>query len=159
MTQPRRILLIVDDDAIARRTLSRTLQDTSYDILQAEGPEDAFALLAAHEVSVVISDHHMKGALGTTFLSEVETRYPKAVRILLTSDTSTQVFVGAINDGHARRVLYKPWADDQIRSVVRQAMGMPKQRAASSPGVYTLKPLSSGTLTRIKAMFGVPTAE
>jgi DNA-binding NtrC family response regulator len=152
-TQPSRKLLIVDDDPIARRAISRSLEDADYEILQADGPTQALQILSDNDIKVVISDQHMRNALGTAFLSIVEAKFPNTVRVLLTSDTSTDVFVSAVNEGHARRVLYKPWVDEQLRGVVRQCFGLPRKKNAVP--VYTIKPQTSRTLSKIAALLGV----
>ncbi len=157
MLKSSRKLLIVDDEPIARRSIARSLADPEYEIMQADCPAQALALLAEHDIKVVISDQHMPGVSGTSFLATVQASYPDVVRVLLTSDTSTDVFVAAVNEGHVRRVLYKPWADEQIRSVVRQCFGLPR-RSPNAPPVYSLKPQTSRTLRRIAAILGVDKA-
>jgi response regulator RpfG family c-di-GMP phosphodiesterase len=155
MTTPKtnRKLLIVDDDPIARRAIARSLEDADYEILQAEGPSEALKVMNEHDIKIVISDQHMRGATGTGFLSVVEAKFPNTVRLLLTSDTSTDVFVAAVNDGHARRVLYKPWVDEQLRGAVRQYFGLPRRRPGAPP-VFEVKPQSARTLDRIAALLG-----
>jgi DNA-binding NtrC family response regulator len=153
MTTPR-TLLIVDDDPSTRRSLIRTLSDPEYRILQAESAEGAFAILDRGEVQVVLSDYHMGGIDGVTFLSQLEQRYPKTVRLLLTSDMSTDVMIDAVNEGRARRVIYKPWHDEQLRAVVRQCLGLPRA-PVQRPAVYRLEPMGKATVDRLAAMLGV----
>jgi DNA-binding NtrC family response regulator len=159
MTAPTtRKLLIVDDDSMARRAIERTLQDPDYQIFSASSPSEALAILEKEDIRVVLSDHHMGRETGAAFLSVVETKYPHVVRILMTSDTSTGVFIAAVNEGHARRVLYKPWVDEQLHAVVRQAFNLPRRRPQRAP-VYEIKQPSSRTLTKIAAMLGVDRVE
>lgn len=131
--KPALKLLVVDDDPMIRRAIARAAEDPDYEILLADAPTAALELLAKNAVQVVISDQHMRGARGTDFLAIVEAKYPEIVRILLTSDTSKSVFVSAVNKGQARRVLYKPWNDEQLHTIVRQALGLPVRRAAVQP--------------------------
>lgn len=151
-----RKLLLVDDDTITRRALARTLADPDFDILQADSPTQGLAMLAANEdIKVVISDFHMGRETGAGFLSVVERKYPNVVRILLTSDTSTNVFVAGVNEGHARRVLYKPWSGDQVISLVRHSFGLPRRATKA----YEVKPPTQRTLTRLAALLGVDRIE
>lgn len=158
MSEAEHTLLIVDDDAITRRAMCRTLEDPDYNVLQAAGPAEALELLSRHHIEVVISDFHMPSENGAQFLAAVKVRCPNTVRVLLTSDTSSKVLVSAINDGQARRVLYKPWTDEQLRNVVRQSFGLPR-RGPNRAGVYTLKQPTNRTLTRIAALLGVERVE
>ncbi len=152
-------LLIVDDDPFTRRSLARTLNSQEYRILQAENSDRGLSILASTEVNAVISDFHMgEGLDGAGFLAEVERRFPNVVRLLLTSDSATDVMIAAVNEGRARRVLYKPWHDDQIRTVVRQCLGLPKRPAAPG-GVYTLEPMGPRTVNRLAALLGVDIAK
>jgi len=158
MTTIVRTLLIVDDDVLARRALTRTLTDPAYRIVHAENPKQALAILEKEKIQVVLSDYHMGFDSGATFLAEVERRFPNVVRLLLTSDTATDVMVAAVNEGRARRVLYKPWHDDQLRAAVRQAFGLPRV-PVREPGVYNVKSMSKITVTRIAALLGVEMAD
>jgi DNA-binding NtrC family response regulator len=151
----KRKMLIVDDDPMARRALLRTLADDDYEIVQASSPSEALGILAENmDIKVVVSDQHMGRETGAAFLSVVESKYPSIVRILLTSDTSTETFVSAVNEGHARRVLYKPWQDEQLSTVVRQGFGLPRRAAAKKPAVHILKEPSARTLTKLRALLG-----
>lgn len=147
-----RKLLVVDDDSMSLRAITRTLEDPDFQICTASSPGEALEILEKEDIRVVLSDHHMGCETGAALLSVIETKYPNIVRILMTSDTSTGVFVAAVNEGHARRVLYKPWVDEQLQAVVRQAFNLPRRR---NQPVYELKAPTSRTLTKIAAMLGV----
>jgi len=149
-----RTLMIVDDDPVTRRSLTRALNHSEYEIIQAGSAERALEILATTEVHLVIADYHMGGMDGATFLSQVERRHPNVVRLLLTSDSSTEVIVAAVNDGRARRVLYKPWQDEQLCATVRQCVGLPRH-PARRPNVYSLRPMGQTTVNRLVAMLGV----
>ena len=157
-TTPTRTLLIVDDDPMALRAIARTLQDPDFQIMSASSPSEALALLEHNDIRVVLSDYHMGTETGAAFLSIVETKFPNIVRILMTSDTSTEVFVDSVNVGHARRVLYKPWVDEQLHAVVRQGFNLPRLRVQKS-SVYEIREPGRRTLTKIAAMLGVDRIE
>ena len=153
-TNAKRKMLVVYDDPMARRAILRTLEDDDYQILQAASPSEALEILANNEdIKVVLSDHHMGRETGAAFLSVVEAKYPQIVRILMTSDASTETFVAAVNEGHARRVLYKPWQDEQLVGVVRQGFGLPR-RTGKKPVVHVLREPSKNTMTKLRALLG-----
>lgn len=130
-------VLLVDDDPIQRSALQRTLSDPAYAIVEASGSEEAFEVLATTpSVSVVVSDQHMRGMLGSAFLGTVANQYPRVARVLLTADTSTDTFDAAVTDGNARRVIYKPWNGDQIRAVIWECLGLPRRGADPRAGRY-----------------------
>ncbi len=64
----------------------------------------------------------MPGVSGTAFLAQVKELYPDVVRIMLSGYTELQSVIDAINAGAIYRFLTKPWDDDQLRSVIREAI-------------------------------------
>jgi response regulator RpfG family c-di-GMP phosphodiesterase len=59
---------------------------------------------------------------GATFLKEVRSRWPKVMRILLTGYADITSTVAAINEGEIYRYISKPWDDNEIVTIVREAL-------------------------------------
>jgi len=59
---------------------------------------------------------------GHQFLSEVATRWPNTVRMLLTGYSDMESTVGAINDGRIYRYVAKPWDDADLLLSVQRAL-------------------------------------
>ena len=156
MTTTQRTLLLIDDDALARRCLVRTLGCPEYLILQAENGDRALEILSHTHVDLVICDQHMGDSLGSDVLETIRARHPDVVRLMMTSDQSREALVRAINDGNVRRLLYKPWDDDQLKALVRQCLGLPRVRPAAGapPKIVQRRPSS---MMRIAAILGVGT--
>jgi diguanylate cyclase (GGDEF)-like protein/PAS domain S-box-containing protein len=117
-----RTLLLVDDDAYVLSALQRLLRRDGYRILTAADSASAFEQLATHRIDVIVSDQRMPGISGTAFLAQVKELYPDVVRIMLSGYTELQSVIDAINAGAIYRFLTKPWDDDQLRSVIRDAI-------------------------------------
>jgi diguanylate cyclase (GGDEF)-like protein len=116
-----RTLLLLDDEANILASLKRLLRRDGYNILAAGNSTQAFALLAAHPVGVVVSDQRMPDMTGTEFLSRVKELYPDTVRMVLSGYTDLQSVIEAINEGSIYRFLTKPWDDDRLRAAIRDA--------------------------------------
>ena len=116
-----RFLLLLDDEANILTSLKRLLRRDGYTLLAANNSTEAFELLAAHPVGVVISDQRMPDMAGTEFLSRVKDLYPDTVRMVLSGYTDLQSVIEAINQGSIYRFLTKPWDDDQLRGAIREA--------------------------------------
>jgi FixJ family two-component response regulator len=58
---------------------------------------------------------------GIELLSKVKVLYPRIVRMILSGYTELSTVTEAINQGEIYRFLTKPWEDDQLREVVREA--------------------------------------
>lgn len=119
--QTSRTLLLVDDENNIINALKRTLRRDGYTILTANSGEEGFALLAKHEVGVIISDQRMPHMTGVEFLRKVKTLYPKTLRIVLSGYTELESVTSAINEGAIYKFLTKPWDDDLLRDNIREA--------------------------------------
>ena len=120
-TERQRTLLLLDDEASILSALKRLLRREGYTVLATTDHEEAFALLASHRVGVVISDQRMPGITGTDFLRGVKDLYPDTLGMVLSGYTDLQSITDAINEGAIFRFLTKPWEDDQLRAVIREA--------------------------------------
>jgi diguanylate cyclase (GGDEF)-like protein/PAS domain S-box-containing protein len=114
-------LLLLDDEENILRALTRVLRRDGYRIFTANQAQDAFELLAKHDVQVVISDQRMPEMNGTEFLSRVKDLYPDTIRIVLSGYTDLKSVTDAINQGAIYKFLTKPWDDEQLRNNISQA--------------------------------------
>ena len=82
--RPRRVVL-VDDEAMVRETLSAALTDAGYAIVALESGSEALALLrSAESVDVLVSDLSMPGMDGLTVIQEAQRIRPGLSAVLLT---------------------------------------------------------------------------
>src|ERR1700756_5531607 len=85
------VILAVDDDEAARRTLSTTLVrrfGTAYDVRVAASPDAAFAELTRmvgerRDIALVIATQGMAPEIGTSFLARTRGLAPRARRMVL----------------------------------------------------------------------------
>ena len=116
-----RTLLLIDDEPFVLASLERLLAQDGYRVLCAANAEQAFALLAAHPVQVVICDQCMEGMNGTELLARVKEMYPDTFRIILSGYTELGTILNAVNQGSLYRFFTKPWNNDVLRENVRAA--------------------------------------
>jgi len=121
--QTSRTILLVDDEINIISALKRTLRRDGYAILTANSGTEGLALLAEHEVGVIISDQRMPHMTGVEFLRKVKMLYPKTIRIVLSGYTELESVTSAINEGAIYKFLTKPWDDDLLRDNIRKAFG------------------------------------
>jgi response regulator RpfG family c-di-GMP phosphodiesterase len=115
-------LLLVDDEENILRSLKRILRKEPYDISTATSGEEALALLNEQKFDLVISDARMPGMDGPTLLSEIKKKWPWCIRILLTGYADINSTIKAINEGQIYRYISKPWDDEELKLVIRQAL-------------------------------------
>ncbi|WP_323753100.1 EAL domain-containing protein [Marinobacter sp.] len=120
-SQQRPTVLLLDDEANILKALTRLLRRDGYRILSTTSVKEAFELLAANNVQVIISDQRMPEMSGTEFLSHVKDIYPDTVRIVLSGYTDLKSVTEAINEGAIYKFLTKPWEDQNLREHIRKA--------------------------------------
>jgi FixJ family two-component response regulator len=70
---------------------------------------------------VIITDQRMPEMTGVDFLIEVLKDYSDPVRILLTGYTDITAVIDAVNKGHIYYYLNKPWDEQQLRIIIKNA--------------------------------------
>ncbi|RCS59213.1 EAL domain-containing protein [Parvibium lacunae] len=114
-------LLLLDDEPNILAALKRALRRDGYVIFATTDPEEAFQILAANRIDVVVSDQRMPLMSGTEFLKKVKDLHPKTMRMVLSGYTEVQSITEAINQGAIYKFLTKPWDDEQLRANIAEA--------------------------------------
>ena len=119
---PTAQLLLVDDEENILRSLQRVLRKEPYELTTATSGDQAIGLMKKQSFDLVISDARMPGMDGPTLLATIKKKDPECIRILLTGYADIDSTVKAINDGQIYRYISKPWDDDELRLILRQAL-------------------------------------
>lgn len=118
-----RTVLFVDDEQPIRNAIERMYleRDDVRCLFAASGPE-GLEILEREEVWVVVSDYLMPGMRGIEFLSRAKTLRPDAVRIMMTAYADISIAIDAINKSEAYRFVTKPWNNQELMSVIDEAL-------------------------------------
>jgi DNA-binding NtrC family response regulator len=100
-------LLIVEDDAHLRETLTTFLTRTGYEVAPTHDGREALGLLETALPDLVLTDIHMPDMDGLTLLAEIKARYPETIVIMMTAFSSIDSAVEAMRRG-AEDYLSKP---------------------------------------------------
>jgi signal transduction histidine kinase len=114
-------ILYIDDDEANLLVLKATCAGELNVITASSGPE-GLALLAEQEIAVLLVDQRMPGMTGVEVFEVAQDRYPDSVRILITAFTDLTEAIAAINRGHIRRYLRKPWEPEELKAALREAV-------------------------------------
>jgi response regulator RpfG family c-di-GMP phosphodiesterase len=114
-------VLILDDEPLVVRALSRTLSAGGFQPHGFTDPSEALQALESLAVDVIVSDQTMPGMDGVSFLAQARTRAPGAVRILCTGGDDFAIALQAVNTGGVFRILTKPWTPQDLVATVRLA--------------------------------------
>lgn len=117
-----RSLLFVDDEENILSSLKRLFRSTGYELFFANSGASGLQIMQQHPVDLVISDMRMPEMDGAEFLSHVARQWPDTMRILLTGQADLQTTIKAINSGQIYFYISKPWDDNDIKLVIRQAI-------------------------------------
>jgi len=137
-------ILIVDDEDMVLSSLRGvfTLQ-TDYDVHEANTPKAAIEQLERTPIDVVISDFLMPEMNGIELLKEVKKLQPETVRLLLTGYADKENAIKAINEVGLYHYLEKPWDNDALLNIVRNALEEKSLRRALATKVDELDTLLS----------------
>lgn len=115
-------LLLVDDEENILRSLQRILRKEPYELETATSGEAALSMMEEQKFDLVISDARMPGMDGPTLLAKIKKKWPYCIRILLTGYADVTSTIRAINEGQIYRYISKPWDDEELKLIVRQAL-------------------------------------
>jgi two-component system, chemotaxis family, chemotaxis protein CheY len=116
-------LLLVDDSALARRSMRSILESNGFDVVEAEDGMVALERYFLEKPDVVMLDLVMRGMYGLDVLTKLRELDPSARVIVVTADVqeSSQQLVTAAG---ASGFITKPIDRERVLHVVRQVLGV-----------------------------------
>ncbi|UQA63418.1 sigma-54-dependent transcriptional regulator [Polyangium aurulentum] len=114
-------VLVVDDEQ-DNLDAFRFAFRKSFTLHYALGGMDALSALVRIDPAVVVTDQRMPGMSGIELLRRAKEVRPDAVGVLLTAYADMPVLVDAINSGAVFRYVQKPWDNQELAAIVRQAI-------------------------------------
>ena len=115
------VILVTEDDARSRDSLSRAMTRAGYRTLTAADGAEALRLLERETVDVVLTDLKMPGIDGLSLLERLRARSPETIVILLTAFGTVDVAVEAMKKG-AYDFLTKPINLDKLDRLLQHAL-------------------------------------
>ncbi len=119
----RPLILVCDDEPVARRATVRALGKAKYDFTECDSGLGALEALSPrhHGIDLVLLDLHMPGLDGMGFLSRLDELQAAPPIVVVTADTSIKTAIDAVRAG-ASDYLCKPFAVDELRIVVEKSL-------------------------------------
>ncbi|MBU0639182.1 MAG: response regulator [Planctomycetes bacterium] len=121
-------ILIVDDSAIMRQMIKRTLAMSRLDIdevYEASNGIEALAKMSEHSVAVVLVDINMPVMNGAQLISRmrVDERL-RDVPLIVASTEGSETRIQELLDSGARGYVRKPFQPEQLRDVLAPILGV-----------------------------------
>jgi len=123
-----RKLLLVDDDAPLRRSLTRALERRGFTVLPAEGIADGRMLAREHRPEFAVLDMRLAEGSGLDLLKTLRDLRPEIRIVIVTGYGNIATAVVAIKAGAADYLAKPVDADDVVAALLRTGQGLPPPR-------------------------------
>lgn len=117
-------ILFVDDEPYVLDGLRRMLRSrrAEWDMVFAGGGQEALDLMEEKSFDVIVSDMRMPGMSGEQLLSQVRSRFPGTVRIVLSGQADREAILEAVGPIH--QFLQKPCDEATLRSTINRTIAL-----------------------------------
>ena len=121
MERQEKISILYVDDEINNLNSFKAAFRREFNVLLASSGTEGLELLQNNVVHVIITDQRMPQMTGVDFLIEVLKKHTDPIRILLTGYTDINAVIDAVNKGHIYYYLNKPWDEQQLKIIIKNA--------------------------------------
>ena len=139
-------VLVVDDDAVIRKTLSQILKTEGYSVLTAETGKQAIAASKKRFFNVALIDVRLQDMEGTALIDKLKETEPRMIRIIVTGYPSMDSAIEAVNR-NADGYLVKPIDVHELLAMIEKQLR--KQREDLE---YGEKKVAEYIETRVKSI-------
>jgi len=119
-------ILIVDDSAVTRAILKRTIGMLDLpveEIFEAGNGKEGLAVLAQHEVDLVFTDLNMPGMGGIEMASRILERSDLAkIPVVVVTTEASEQRIQELQAKGVRKYLHKPFTPETIRDVLTEIL-------------------------------------
>jgi two-component system, LuxR family, response regulator FixJ len=141
-------ILLIDDDASVRRTVTRMLKAAGYAVQTATSGEEGLELARDGSFDAILSDIHMPGLSGLDTLRRLREMRVGTPFVMMTGFGTIEIAVEAMKLG-AVDFVQKPFFRDELLSRVRDAVERPP--AGDPSAVPAAPPEGSVAAARARA--------
>lgn len=121
MTKQIEKILVVDNEASIRQSITKVLERAEYEVIEAENGHQAIKILTEETVCLIISDLSMPGTDGMDLLKATKEQSPFTEFIMITGHGTIERAVEAIKSG-AYDFITKPFKRVDILHLVEKAI-------------------------------------
>ena len=114
-------ILIVDDDGIIRRLLTKELSGEGYQCQEAGSAEEALARTGSVPFDLILLDVNMPDKSGIELLPEIKDKYPDTPIIMITAISDVETAIKAIRAG-AYDYIIKPTDPEILNLSINRAL-------------------------------------
>jgi DNA-binding NtrC family response regulator len=126
-------VLVVDDDAVTRKTLSQILKTEGYRVLTAETGKQAIAASKKRFFNVALIDVRLQDMDGTALIGKLKETEPRMIRIIVTGYPSMDGAIEAVNR-NADGYILKPVDVRELLAMVERQLKKQREDLEYSEG-------------------------
>ncbi len=112
-------ILVIDDEAIVRKSCERTLIPEGYDVRVATSGKEGIELMEKEAFSLVLLDLKMPDMDGIDVLNKINTTWPDIKVVMITGYSTVETAVQALRLG-AYNFIEKPFTPDTLLGAVKE---------------------------------------
>lgn len=120
-------ILVVEDEAVARRVLHVMLTQAGYEVTSVGSGEEALEQLATQRFDLLLTDLQLRKVDGVQVMASARERDPDIEVIILTGYATLQSAIAAVQHG-AHNYILKPGNPGEIEQSVADALSKRKKR-------------------------------
>jgi CheY-like chemotaxis protein len=121
------MILVVDDDALVRATISRSVAALGYEVREAESGRRAIAMIEESRPAMVILDFMMPGLDGAETAREIGRIDEGLPVVFSTGHAALRALRSAAGEGAS--ILEKPFTLDELDQLIRETIPARRVRA------------------------------
>ncbi|MGD8448785.1 MAG: sigma-54 dependent transcriptional regulator, partial [Desulfobacterales bacterium] len=121
MEKKKEVILVVEDEDIARKNLEHILVKTGYEVISVNNGTKAIDLLHSKTFDLVITDLKMEKVDGMQVLHKTKELQPYTEVIMITGYATIETSVQAMHNG-AYYYIAKPYKIGEVRQITKEAL-------------------------------------
>ena len=121
MSNQNKINVLYVDDEINNLNSFYASFRRDFNIFIATSGKEGLDILKNNKIHIIITDQRMPEMTGVGFLVEVLKEYPDPIRLLLTGYADMEAVIDAVNKGKIYYYLTKPWDEQGIKVIIKNA--------------------------------------
>jgi DNA-binding NtrC family response regulator len=121
METPKQIILVVEDEDVARKNLEHILKKEGYGVVSVNSGAKALEAMRKGAFDLVLTDLKMEGVDGMGVLKMSRELQPHTEVVMVTGYATVNSAVEAMKEG-AYHYIAKPYKIDEVRKIVKEAL-------------------------------------
>jgi DNA-binding NtrC family response regulator len=121
METAEEVILVVEDEDVARKNLEHILKKEGYGVVSVNSGTKALELIKKTEFDLVLTDLKMENVDGMEVLKNSRDLWPHTEVVMITGYATVNSAVEAMKEG-AYHYVEKPYKIDEVRKIVKEAL-------------------------------------